>query len=103
MSYKLIYLLVTFSLFQISKQDINDNEIEVEDVNPFAEAASSLFKEHNAENIGGVIGQFMQSGDGKQLGDMLMSGLSNNNGAASQILQVISNLHTLVVSNFNFL
>lgn len=85
---KLLYFLVILNLFQLSIQNINDNEIEVDET-PYADIASDLLKDKNMENIGGMIGDFMQSDNGKQIGDMLMSGLGNKD-IPQKVLQVYS-------------
>ncbi|KAJ8960056.1 hypothetical protein NQ318_009497 [Aromia moschata] len=66
-----LLLLVILSLVGASLQDVDDNEIEDEEINPFAEAASSILKEQNVQNIGAMVNNFMQGDGAAKLGDML--------------------------------
>ncbi|KAJ8968181.1 hypothetical protein NQ314_002440 [Rhamnusium bicolor] len=84
-----LLLLVILSIVNTSLQDTNDNEVDVEDINPLAEAASAILKEQNAENIGAMVNNFMQSGGAAQLGGMLSKFGSEN---AGQLLQGLGSL-----------
>lgn len=82
-------LLVTLSIFHPSLQDTNDNDVDTEDVNPFAEAAAAILKEQTGKNIGSMINNFMASGGAAKIGDAL-SKLGSEN--AGQLLQGLSSL-----------
>lgn len=87
--YKLIILLVTFTIVKSTAQNTNKKSVE-NNLNEYAELASSFLKEQNAESIGGLLSNLVQSDGGKQLSDMLMNMGNNNN--ANQILQGIGSI-----------
>lgn len=96
---KLLYcLVITLYLFPLYlTQNVEENEIDGEDQsNPLFDAASEFLKGQNMDNIGGMIGDFIETGGGKQLGDMLMSGLSGKEDVSQQILKV-SHINSILV------
>lgn len=92
MNPKLLYCLVIVVInhLQLSiTEDVKENEIYVEDEsNVLANAASEFLKSQNVDDLGGMLGDFIQSGGGKQIGEMLMSGLTNNGDTSTKILKV---------------
>ncbi|KAJ8982723.1 hypothetical protein NQ317_019514 [Molorchus minor] len=84
-----LFLLVILSIVGNSLQDTSNNEIEEEEINPFAEAASAILKEQNAQNIGAMVNSFMQSGGAAQLGNVLSKFGGEN---AGQLLQGLASL-----------
>uniref|UniRef100_V5GIN9 Uncharacterized protein n=1 Tax=Anoplophora glabripennis TaxID=217634 RepID=V5GIN9_ANOGL len=88
-----ILLLVTLSIFHPSLQDTNDNDVDTEDVNPFAEAAAAILKEQTGQNIGSMVNQFMQSGGAAKIGDALSRLGRENTG------QLLLGLSSLIRSN----
>lgn len=87
-----VLILVIAVLAKNTIQDETDNE--VDDKNVFADAAVNFLKDQqNLKHIGSAMNDFIQSGGGKQLGDMLMGAASGDNGAAAgQILQGLGSL-----------
>lgn len=72
-------LLVIFILLGSSLQDTSDNQID--EPNPFAEAAAEILKSQNAQSIGGMLNNLLQSDGGKQLGDILNNDVVKNLGS----------------------
>lgn len=91
-----LLLLLTLSLGEINSNTIDDTDYRSgnkldDDPNPFAEAAQAFLQNGKAADIGGMIGNFMQSDEGKQLGGMLM-GAALNNGGAAQLLSGLGSM-----------
>lgn len=91
MHHKLI-VLVLISCISFSTQSVDDNEVEVEDVNPFKEAASAMFQNNGQMDLSGILGNLLQSGGAKQLGDMLLGAITKNNDITSQIMQGLGSI-----------
>lgn len=81
MANRFLVTLVTACLFlQPSLQGVEDNQIDSDKFNAFAEVAGAMLSQsggsgdNNVGDIAGMIGSFMSSDGGKQVGDMLMNG-----------------------------
>lgn len=85
--------LVILMIFHPSLQDTNDNNVDTEDINPFAEAASAILKEQTAQNIGSMVTSFMQNGGAAKIGDAIAKLGSENAG------QLLQGLGSLIGSN----
>lgn len=68
---KYLLILVTLAIVQRSYQSLDDNEVDGEDTNPWAEAASAVLKEQNVQNIGSMVSSFLENGGAKHIGDLL--------------------------------
>lgn len=80
------FLLVIAAFAKVTLQDVSDNE--VDEKNPFVDAAADFLQnQDNLQNLGSLVGNFIQSGGGKQIGDLLMGAATNNGAATAQILQ----------------
>lgn len=80
-----------------NKVDYNKHNKVDDDPNPFAEAAQAFLNGNKGPDLGGMLGTFMQSEEGKQLGGMLMGAAVNNGGAG----QLLSGLGSMLGSNSN--
>lgn len=95
MANEIISILVIITCFWATKTTSSDvkttsgNSID-EEINPFAEAAAAILQEQNAQNIGGILNNIVQSGGAKQIGDMLMNAATNEN--TGQILQGLGSM-----------
>lgn len=86
-----LVIVVIINQLQLSlTENVKDNEINVEDEPNvlLADAASEYLKNQNVDNLSDMFGDFIQSGGGKQIGDMLMSGLASNGDSSKKILKV---------------
>lgn len=72
-------LLVIFLLLGSSLQDTSDNQID--EPNIFAEAAAEILKSQNAQSVGGMLNNLLQSDGGKQIGDILNNDVVKNLGS----------------------
>lgn len=90
MQYKFTVLVILFFV-KSSLQDIENNEVEVEDENPFKEAASAIFPGNGQADLTGLLNNFMQGGGAKQIGDMLLGAVTKND-ITSQIMQGLSSI-----------
>lgn len=82
--------LVLSSNIVPSLQNYEDNEVEVEEVNPFAEVAAQILKEKNGANIASMISGFMQSGGAQNLISDAISNIGAEN--AGNLLQGIGSI-----------
>ncbi|RZB73453.1 uncharacterized protein BDFB_004767 [Asbolus verrucosus] len=81
-------ILVILVIVNPSFEGTTDNRIE--DVDPLDEAKAAIWKEQNAQNIGGMLNNLMQSDGAKQLGDMLVNAAGGESG--KQILQGLGSI-----------
>lgn len=97
-------LFVILALIPFSIQNINDNEVEEEDSNPFLDIASSFLQNSLNNNngggasggaalgaLGGIIGSLMQGENGKHIGDMLVGMQGSKSNVAGDVISGISN------------
>ncbi|CAH0554477.1 unnamed protein product [Brassicogethes aeneus] len=82
-------ILVILSLTQGSLQDTLNNEIE-DDANPFSEAASAILKEQNLQNIGSMVGNFLENGGAQQIGNVL--GNLGKDGGGDNMMENIGSI-----------
>lgn len=81
-------LTIALSLSAVYTEESN-NDFK-NNINEYADMASSFLSNQGAENIGGILSNLAQSDQGKQIGDMLMGMGENKN--ANQILQSLGSL-----------
>ncbi|XP_076253378.1 uncharacterized protein LOC143191835 isoform X2 [Rhynchophorus ferrugineus] len=85
--------LVIVGIITLSLQDSTNNEVDSQEESPLADIANEILKEKNIENIGGMLGSFLQSEGGKMILDSIMEKVTDpqNIGQVTQILGSLSN------------
>lgn len=80
MANKLTIILVIFTLLiESSFHNKLDDDLNADDnINPFQDITDGILSEQNADNIGAVISNLVQSGGAQQLGNMLLGAVQHD-------------------------